>query len=81
RDYKPEYRIERFEMPHIRVVHFITYGILQSGVSSSSVIDGLAKSFGECVRARVVGIPIKFLEGLFVGEEVTSKPLGEIVIS
>ncbi|KAK7036573.1 hypothetical protein VNI00_011506 [Paramarasmius palmivorus] len=61
-DYKPEYRIERFEMPHIRAVHFVTYGILQSGVSSSSVIDGLAKSFGEFIRARVVDIPVRFLK-------------------
>ncbi|ESK96349.1 duf1446 domain containing protein [Moniliophthora roreri MCA 2997] len=73
RDYKPEYRIERFEMPHIRAVHFVTYGILQSGVSSSSVVDGLAKSFGEFIRARVVDIPVKFLEGPLVGEKVTSK--------
>ncbi|KAL0578130.1 hypothetical protein V5O48_003873 [Marasmius crinis-equi] len=73
RDYRPEYRIERFEMPNIKVVHFVTYGILQNGVGSSSVIDGLAKSFGEFVRARVVDVPTKFLGRPGVGGEVHSK--------
>jgi hypothetical protein len=53
--------VERFELPHLFAVHFVTYGILQNGVSSSSMIDGLAKSFGEFLRARVVDIPKKFL--------------------
>ncbi|KAK1221928.1 hypothetical protein PQX77_015256 [Marasmius sp. AFHP31] len=73
RDYKPEYRIERFEMTHIKVVHFVTYGILQNGVGSSSVIDGLAKSFGEFIRARVVDVPTRFLSRPGVGEEVYPK--------
>ncbi|KAK7040851.1 hypothetical protein VNI00_009447 [Paramarasmius palmivorus] len=68
KDYKPEYRVERFEMPNIRAVHFVTYGILQGGVSSSSVVDQLAKSFGEFIRARHVDIPVKFLERPVVGE-------------
>lgn len=67
-DYKPEYRIERFEMPYIRAVHFVTYGILEDGISSTSVLDGLAKSFGEFIRARKVDIPDKFLERPAVGE-------------
>ncbi|KAB8259289.1 hypothetical protein BDV32DRAFT_139010 [Aspergillus pseudonomiae] len=61
-DYRPEYRVERFELPHLHAVHFVTYGILQEGVSSSSIIDGFAKSFGEFVRARQVDIPVRFLE-------------------
>ncbi|ESK91393.1 duf1446 domain containing protein [Moniliophthora roreri MCA 2997] len=68
KDYKPEYRIERFEMPHIRAVHFVTYGILEGGVSSSSIVDQLAKSFGEFIRARHVDLPVKFLERPAVGE-------------
>ncbi|KAL0577101.1 hypothetical protein V5O48_004893 [Marasmius crinis-equi] len=68
RDYKPEYRIERFEMPHIRAVHFVTYGILEGGVASSSVIDQLAKSHGEFIRARQVEIPVRFLERPAVGD-------------
>ncbi|KAE8377931.1 hypothetical protein BDV26DRAFT_304669, partial [Aspergillus bertholletiae] len=61
-DYQPEYRVERFELPHLHAVHFVTYGILQEGVSSSSIIDGFAKSFGEFVRARQVDIPVQFLD-------------------
>ncbi|KAG7092909.1 hypothetical protein E1B28_009214 [Marasmius oreades] len=68
KDYKPEYRVERFEMPNIRAVHFVIYGILQRGVASSSMIDQLAKSFGEFIRARHVEIPIKFLERPAVGD-------------
>ncbi|KAL0067107.1 hypothetical protein AAF712_005894 [Marasmius tenuissimus] len=68
KEYKPEYRIERFEMPHIRVVHFVTYGILEGGVASSSVIDQLAKSHGEFLRARQVDIPARFLERPAVGD-------------
>ncbi|KAH8670322.1 hypothetical protein BGZ60DRAFT_33365 [Tricladium varicosporioides] len=56
-DYKPQYRVERFEAPNLHAVHFVVYGILQEGVSSSSIIDGFAKSFGEFVRARVVDLP------------------------
>lgn len=59
-DYRPEYRVERCEFPGIRAVHFVVYGILEGGVSSSSMIDGLAKSFGEFIRARIVDIPTKF---------------------
>lgn len=40
----------------------MVYGILQEGVSSSSIIDGFAKSFGEFIRARVVDLPVKLLE-------------------
>ena len=61
-DYKSEYRIERCEMAKIRAVHFVVYGILEDGVSSSSLIDGFAKSFGEFIRARQVELPQKFFE-------------------
>ncbi|KAI2814150.1 hypothetical protein CBS115989_8774 [Aspergillus niger] len=60
-DYRPDYRVERFELPHLHAVHFVTYGILEEGVSSSSIIDGFAKSFGEFLRARKVDIPEQFL--------------------
>ncbi|KAL4981915.1 hypothetical protein BDW68DRAFT_183044 [Aspergillus falconensis] len=61
-DYRQEYRVERFELPHLHAVHFVTYGILEEGVSSSSIIVGFAKSFGEFVRARRVEIPAQFLD-------------------
>ncbi|KAJ1712804.1 hypothetical protein NYO67_5017 [Aspergillus flavus] len=51
-DYRPEYPVEHFELPHL----------LAEGVRSSSIIDGFAKSFEEFVRARQVDIPVRFLE-------------------
>jgi len=61
-DWHPNFRVERFEAEHLHAVHFVVYGILQEGVSSSSIIDGFAKSFGEFIRARVVDIPVKLLD-------------------
>lgn len=61
-DWQPSYRVERFEAPHLWAVHFVIFGILGEGVCSSSIIDGLAKSFSEFVRARVVDMPIGLLE-------------------
>ncbi|KAF2821738.1 DUF1446-domain-containing protein [Ophiobolus disseminans] len=60
-DWQPGYRIERFEAPNLWAVHFVVYGILQEGVSSSSVLDGFAKSFGEFVRAREADLPVGLL--------------------
>ena len=60
-EYK-DWRIERFELPNIRAVHFLTYGILEGGIGSTYRLDGLAKSWGEFLRARYVDIPNKFLE-------------------
>ncbi len=56
-------------MPHIRAVHFVVYGVLGQGISESSRMDGLAKSFGEFLRAREVDVPKKFLERPWVGAE------------
>lgn len=60
-DWSSAYRVERFEAPNLWAVHFVVYGILQEGVSSSSVIDGFAKSFGEFLRARLVDLPANLL--------------------
>lgn len=49
-DYKPEYEIERFELPNLLAVHFVIKGILEGGISSTYKLDGLAKSFGEFLR-------------------------------
>tara|TARA_R110002003_G_scaffold206_25_gene15907 strand:- start:4724 stop:5044 length:321 start_codon:yes stop_codon:yes gene_type:complete len=61
-DWFPKYRVERFEVPGLWAVHYVVYGILQEGVSSSSVIDGFAKSFGEFLRARIVDLPSELLK-------------------
>ena len=40
-----------FELPHLRIVHFLIYGIIEGGIGSSTdKLDGLAKSFGEFTR-------------------------------
>ncbi|KAI1066847.1 hypothetical protein LB506_012164 [Fusarium annulatum] len=61
-DYSDKWKIERFEIPNIRCVHFLVTGILDGGISCSARLDGLAKSFGEFLRAREVDMPTRFLE-------------------
>ena len=53
--------IERCEMPDIRAVHFVIYGPLGRGVSSSKILDSLGKGFAEFIRDRFVPIPKKFI--------------------
>ncbi|EFX00546.1 duf1446 domain containing protein [Grosmannia clavigera kw1407] len=60
-DYHESYTIERFEIPHLRCVHFLVIGVLEGGISSSYKLDGLAKSFGEFLRFREVDMPKSFL--------------------
>jgi hypothetical protein len=57
-----EYYIERVEFPHIRAVHFVVYGILGRGVSSSSRLDGFGKGVADWLRDRVVHVPVGLLE-------------------
>lgn len=54
--------IERFEMPHIRVVHFLIRDHLDGGFNSTSSLDSLGKNLGEFLRAKYVDIPNRFLE-------------------
>ncbi|KAL1953645.1 hypothetical protein VTO42DRAFT_2394 [Malbranchea cinnamomea] len=54
-------RIERFELPELRGVHFLFRNLLDRGVSSTSSVDFLGKNVAEFLRARWVDIPIKFL--------------------
>ncbi|KAH6689711.1 duf1446 domain-containing protein [Plectosphaerella plurivora] len=61
-EYSPEYVIELFELPNLRCVHFLVKGILEGGISTGHRVDGLAKSFGEFLRARHVDMPTKFLQ-------------------
>ncbi|KAL5916441.1 hypothetical protein ACKVV7_006063 [Pyricularia oryzae] len=69
------WEIERFEIPGLRCVHFRVIGILDGGISSTWRQDGLAKSFGEFLRARVVDMPTKFLErGIISGGRVAEPP-------
>ena len=52
-----EYKIERFELPNILSLNFYVHGILQEGVSSSTRLDGQAKSLGEYLRAKNIEAP------------------------
>ena len=59
-DWKPEFYVERIEFRHLKAVHYVVYGPLGRGVSSSSRLDSLGKAFGEYIRAVHVPIPAKF---------------------
>lgn len=55
-DWDDSFLIERVEFPHIHAVHFVIYGILGRGVSSSSRLDGFGKGFADYVRDKVVDV-------------------------
>jgi hypothetical protein len=59
--WQDSYFVERVEMPEIYAVHYVVYGPLGRGVSSSKLLDGLGKGFAEFIRAVHVPIPTKFL--------------------
>ena len=61
-DWKPEFYIERVEMPKIYAVHFVIYGILGRGVASTAVLDSLGKGFTDWIRSRKIDLPIKFID-------------------
>ncbi|KAJ9629998.1 hypothetical protein H2204_008802 [Knufia peltigerae] len=54
-------RIERFELPHIRSVHFLLKDHLDRGVAATSSYDALGKNLAEYLRAKHVQIPSSFL--------------------
>ncbi|KAF7192466.1 hypothetical protein HII31_06206 [Pseudocercospora fuligena] len=61
-DWNDWYYLERVEMPDIKAVHFVVYGPLGRGVTSSKILDALGKGFAEFIRAVHVPVPKKFLE-------------------
>ncbi|KAL4754595.1 hypothetical protein BDW72DRAFT_114779 [Aspergillus terricola var. indicus] len=61
-DWRDEYFIERVEFPAIGAVHFVIYGILGRGVSSSSRLDGLGKGLADWLRDVVVEVPVDLAE-------------------
>ncbi|PNP42300.1 hypothetical protein TGAMA5MH_05982 [Trichoderma gamsii] len=60
KDWKDWYFLERVEFPNIYAVHFVVYGSLGRGVTSTSLLDNLGKGFAEFIRAVHVEIPQKF---------------------
>ncbi|KAJ6507418.1 hypothetical protein C8R47DRAFT_967066 [Mycena vitilis] len=53
---------DRFELPHVRAVHFLLHDHLDRGVSCSSTVDFLGKNVAEFLRAREVDVPQRFLK-------------------
>ena len=51
------FEIDRFELSNILSLNFYIHGILQDGVSSSTRMDGQAKSLGEYLRAKKINVP------------------------
>lgn len=68
-DWKDEYRIERVEFPAIYAVHFVMYGMLGRGVSSSSLLDNRGKGFTDYIRAKHIEVPEQFLQWAYTGDE------------
>ncbi|KAL4861920.1 hypothetical protein BDV12DRAFT_203531 [Aspergillus spectabilis] len=54
--------ILRFELPHLRAVHFLLKDHLDRGYNAGAGLDCLGKNLAEYVRAKVVEIPVRFLE-------------------
>lgn len=60
-DWHPDFSIERVEFPKIYTVHFVVYGILGRGVSSSKRLDGFGKGFIDYFRDKTVQVPVSIL--------------------
>jgi hypothetical protein len=63
-DWRDEFTIERVEFPGIFTVHFVVYGILGRGVSSSRRLDGFGKGFVDYFRDKLVEVPYSLLEAV-----------------
>ncbi|KAJ5710606.1 hypothetical protein N7488_004762 [Penicillium malachiteum] len=61
-DWNDSFFIERVEFAGIKAVHFVIYGPLGRGVSSSRLLDGLGKGFADFIRSVHVPIPVKILK-------------------
>ncbi|KAI0205968.1 DUF1446-domain-containing protein [Astrocystis sublimbata] len=59
-DWQDWFYVERVEFPNIRAVHYVVYGALGRGVSSSARLDCLGKGFAEWLRSVHVPVPVKF---------------------
>ena len=60
-DWDDSFLVERVEFPRIHAVHFVIYGILGRGVSSSSRLDGFGKGFADYVRDKIVQVPVELV--------------------
>lgn len=69
KDWRKHFEIERVEFPKIMAVHFVIYGILGRGVSSSTLLDNRGKGFTDYIRAKHVPVPKKFIDKGWTWEE------------
>ncbi|EGY20544.1 uncharacterized protein VDAG_10173 [Verticillium dahliae VdLs.17] len=56
-----DFAVEMVEFPGIFAVHFVVYGFLGRGVSSSHRLDGFGKGFIDYIRDKVVEVPASLL--------------------
>ncbi|KAF2401038.1 DUF1446-domain-containing protein [Trichodelitschia bisporula] len=72
--------IDRFEMPHIRAVHFLLHDYLEGTYDSSRDYDCLGKQTCEYLRAKTVDIPVNHgtAWGLFDSPDGTKDELGTL---
>jgi hypothetical protein len=61
-DWDDSFLVERVEFDNIHAVHFVIYGILGRGVSSSSRLDGFGKGFADYLRDKIVEVPVEILD-------------------
>ncbi|KAF4944783.1 hypothetical protein FSARC_14581 [Fusarium sarcochroum] len=61
KDWRDTFFIERVEFSQIHACHFVIYGILGRGVSSTSRLDGFGKGFADYIRDKVVEFPMSLL--------------------
>jgi hypothetical protein len=54
-------RIDRYELPNLRALNFVVYGLLGRGVAASTRFDPQAKALGEWLRSRLVEVPEELL--------------------
>ena len=62
-DWRDEYHIERVEFARVRSIHFVVYGWLGRGVSSTSTLDALGKGFADYMRDKWVEVPEEVAKG------------------
>lgn len=55
-------RIDRFEMPNLKAVHFFLHDHLDRGYNATSRLDSLGKNVAEYLRSKWVDVPKRFLE-------------------
>jgi hypothetical protein len=62
-------RIERHELPGLRVVHFVVHGALEEGAASNGRPDIAGKAIAEFLRARHIDVPAELVPVEFLPDE------------